>query len=254
MLRDLLSSRWFQGGFAFFVLCVGGSLLYSWHVHRTIDAEFGKRPQPVVSPLKNKTETNTAPVDFQTEGVTNTPNETTDTQKPETTEEETIDETENLDIADAFLADDVGTAEEDRADFPEVPEGFPMTPVWADDRFPNYQKGDMQDHETISRVLIKLWNQGDHDFVNGVLDYNNGRVYPLYPDTLYVTWKEEVVDSPDGPRIIRYPGSGLGTHDRNFTLEERYLYGVEASYPDVNFVDKHTAGYDPETFLTDDKK
>ena len=32
MLRDLLSSRWFQGGFAFFVLCVGGSLLYSWHV------------------------------------------------------------------------------------------------------------------------------------------------------------------------------------------------------------------------------
>ena len=126
-----------------------------------------------------------------------------------------------------------------------------MTPLWADDRFPNYQKGDMPEHETLYRVLIKLWNQGDHDFTNGYLDHNNGRVYPLYPDTLYVTWKEEVVDTPEGPRTLRVPGTFVGTHDRHFTPEELYFFGVEASSPEVNFVDKHTSGIDPETFLTD---
>ena len=34
MFRDLLSSRLIQGGIVFFVLVVGGSLLYSWHVRR----------------------------------------------------------------------------------------------------------------------------------------------------------------------------------------------------------------------------
>ncbi len=252
MFRDLLSSRLIQVGLVFVVIVVGGSLIYSWQTHRSTVAELGAIEQTVVSPLENTAATNAAPVVFQNAGVTNTPNETTDTPMPEPTAAETRDEP--LSLVDAFLPDDMGSGAEVHADFPEVPEGFPLTPVWADNRFPNYQKGDMLDHETISRVLIKLWNQGDHDFVNGVLDYNNGRVYPLYPDTLYVSWKEDVVDTPEGPRPIRYPGFVLGTHDRHFTLEELYFYGVEASFPEVNFVDKHTAGIDPETFLTDDEK
>ena len=113
MLWDLLSSRWFQWGFAFFVLCVGGSLLYSWHVQRTIEvSEFEKRPQPVVSPLKNKQETAPAPVDFQTEGVTNTPKENTDTHLSDETEAETRDYIETLDLTDAFLPDDIATLED----------------------------------------------------------------------------------------------------------------------------------------------
>ena len=118
MLRDLLSSRWFQGGFAFFVLCVGGSLLYSWHVHRTTEAEFGKTPLTVESPLavesrlKNKQETNPAPVDFQTEGVTNTPDENTDRHLSDETAAETTDETKPLDLTGAFLPDDIATPED----------------------------------------------------------------------------------------------------------------------------------------------
>lgn len=116
MFRDLLSSRWFQGGFAFFLLCVGGSLLYSWHVHRTTEAEFGKTPLEsplaVESPLKNKQETNTAPVDFQPEGVTNTPDENTDIHLSDETAAETTDETEPLDLTDAFLPDDIATLED----------------------------------------------------------------------------------------------------------------------------------------------
>ena len=112
MLRDLLSSRLIQAGLAFFVIVVCGSLLYFWHAKRTTDAEFGKTPLAVESPLKNKQETNTAPVDFQTEGVTNTPDENTDTFLSDETEAETIDETEPLDLTDAFLPDDIATLED----------------------------------------------------------------------------------------------------------------------------------------------
>ena len=65
------------------------------------------------------------------------------------------------------------TAEEKR-DFPSVPEGFPsnLTPVWL--TLPGYQKGDMPEHESIYRVLIKLWNQGNHGFINGAFSNNNG--------------------------------------------------------------------------------
>ncbi len=252
MFRNLLSSRLIQAGLAFFVIVVGGILLYSWHAQRTTENEFGKRPQ-AVSLIENKQATSTAPVDVQTEGVVNTPEENTDI---ETMVEETEAlENETFDLADTFLPDDMGSEEKVPADFPETPEGFPMTPIWDDDMFPNYQKGDMHDHEMIYRVLIKLWNQGDHDFINGVLDFGNGRVYPLYPDTIYVKWKKRVVRSPDNsPRTIRVPRTLVGTHDRNFTLEELYIKGVEASYPEINFVEEDTAGYDPETFLTDDEK
>ena len=253
MFRNLLSNRLIQAGLAFFVIVVGGSLLYSWHAQRTTENEFGKRPQ-AVSLIENKQATSTAPVDFQTEGVVNTPEENTDI---ETMVEETEAlENQTFDLADTFLPDDMGSEEKIPADFPETPEGFPMTPLWDDDTFPNYQKGDMPGHEMIYRVLIKLWNQGDHNFINGIRDTSNGRVYPLYPDTIYVkSWKKHVVRSPpDKPRTIRVPRGIVGTHIRFFTPEELYFHGVEASYPEIKFVEKHTAGYDPETFLTDDEK
>ena len=41
MFRDMLSgSRALLVGLIFFVLVVGGSLLYSWHVHRTTETEL----------------------------------------------------------------------------------------------------------------------------------------------------------------------------------------------------------------------
>ncbi len=258
MFREFLSSRLIQGGIVFCVLCVGGSLLYSWHVDRATEKAMTRHDRFLQAREKhNETrpaETVKAPTDTETPGLVNTPLETTDTPMPDETEAKTIDATEFAALEDALLPDEMSSEAEVHADFPEVPKEFPLTPVWDDDRFPNYQKGDMPDHETISRVLIKLWNQGDHGFVNGYLSYTNGRVYPLYPDTLYVTWKEEIVGGPDTPRTIRVPGTIVGTHDRHFTPEELYFFGVEASYPDINFVDKHTAGIDPETFLTDAEK
>ena len=40
MFRDLLSSRLILGGLVFFVLVIGGSLLYSWHALRTTESDM----------------------------------------------------------------------------------------------------------------------------------------------------------------------------------------------------------------------
>ncbi|MDE0299622.1 MAG: hypothetical protein OXN17_13400 [Candidatus Poribacteria bacterium] len=114
------------------------------------------------------------------------------------------------------------TAEEKR-DFPPVPEGFPsdLTPVWL--TLPGYQKGDMPEHESVYRVLIKLWNQGERGFINGVYRDNDGKVYPLYRNVVYVKWGYgETHDERGNPTPYRYIATSLGTHARdfNFTKED----------------------------------
>lgn len=145
-------------------------------------------------------------------------------------------------------------------DFPEIPEGFPadLSPVWV--QYPDYQSGNMSYHEMIDRVLIKLWNQGDHDFVDGV--YRDGRVYPIYPDVVYVEWSNEVIDGPDGETGFRSMKSTFGTHtsgyaetdavEQLFTMEEMISGAYRTKYPGLRFVNYEDGGYNPKTFLDDE--
>ncbi|MYB95346.1 hypothetical protein F4054_07350 [Candidatus Poribacteria bacterium] len=197
MFRDLLSSRWFQAGFAFFVLCVGGSLLYSWHVHRTTDAEFGKRPQPVVSienrsPSTNTASTNTAPVNFQTEGIVNTPDANTDTPMSDATEAETIDETELIDMADAFLPDDDVSA--DALDpskmsrfglgpYPEIPKEWGFVPNYWE-----FMVDSIED-ELLSRVTIKMKKEGTRSKYGSVGVSPTGQVIALERGSVLVEYE-----------------------------------------------------------------
>ncbi len=139
---------------------------------------------------------------------------------------------------------------EEKRDFPPVPEGFPFTPVWL--RRPGYKKGDMPNHELIYRVLIKLWNQGDRGFQDGIFSNTDGKVYPIYPDMLYVQWDyTEVTDEWGNPRNVRYIASSAGTHRRDFELEDFITGAWRTKYPDTKIVAYDDAGYDPYTFLTE---
>ncbi|MDE0017249.1 MAG: hypothetical protein OXU51_13780 [Candidatus Poribacteria bacterium] len=255
MLRDLLSSRWFQGGFAFFVLCVSGSLLYSWHVHRTTEAEFGKRPQPGGA-IKNKSSTNTAPVDFQTEGVTNTPEETTDTPMSDETEADTIDETEFADMADAFLPDDVGTEETPAEEvavspfgfgpYPEVPEAYrekigPPSWEWPEEIQQRQTPTRRRRFELMGRVLIKLWNNGDREFTGATTGH--GKIYPTYPRTAYVRYTQK--EGPDGS--FRISGSIRAGSDFPKMSQEQLEKG---EFPaGFHILDESSEGIDPFEFL-----
>ena len=134
--------------------------------------------------------------------------------------------------------------------FPQVPDGFPLTPIWLRS---GYQKGDSYQHELIYRVLIKLWNQGDRDFVNGIYSHDYNKVYPLYPDVMYVEWEDEEVAGPDGPLTIQVISGVLGTEPRFFMLTDFITGAWETKYPGVALIDMGTAGIDPETFLSDNE-
>lgn len=185
------------------------------------------------------------------------------TSVPQTETEEGISETEEIgesigdevNTADSVVdltdtVDDVIAVDElsEQSDFPEIPEGFPedlaKAVVWK--FFPNYQKGDMPDHEMIYRVLIKLWNQGDHDFVNGSYETEYQRVYPLYHDVVYVEWAEQ--ETPDG--LVIYPASTLGTGRWKPTASTLF----DPLPTDITFIAFEDAGIDPQTFLTDEER
>ncbi|MDE0185412.1 MAG: hypothetical protein OXP71_08125 [Candidatus Poribacteria bacterium] len=154
--------------------------------------------------------------------------------------------------------------------FPEVPEGFPpdlkSIVVWL---APNYQKGDKPDHEIMYRVLIELWNQGDHDFVNVVGDgLPLRKVYPIYPEVVYVQWRDHKEPGPDG-ELLKYISFAIGARDAvKFTSkvngdEFKHLTEAEmkemmtgegaymAQYPGLKLVDYRKSGYKPKDILVD---
>ena len=154
-------------------------------------------------------------------------------------------------------------------DFPEVPEGYPadLKPVWLEDYF---DEDRFADHVIMGRVLIELWNQGERGFVNVVGDGIPVRkVYPLYPDVVYVQWGDHDEPGPDG-EPLKYISLALGTRDAvrftssvNRTDEFKHLTEAEmvemmagegpymAQYPGLKLVDYSKAGYKPKDVLVD---
>ena len=159
---------------------------------------------------------------------------------------------DDTDFEAVLLALDEEAAEEN-SDFPPVPEGFPshLIPVWLG--IPGYKKGDMPEHELICRVLIKLWNQGERGFIDGAFGHNDGKVYPIYPDVLYVQWADEIIDNGDGNVVtFRMIVSSLGSQARPFDTDDFITGEWKNKYPGVKFVDYADAGYYPDTFLAEE--
>ena len=187
MFRDILSgSRAILVGLVFFLFVVGGSLLYSWHVHRTTHAELAET-QRKVQPLENKNKTRIAqgvsvPVDIKPPGSVDTPDENTDTHKD--LETGTLpNETDVLDLTDTFELNDTVPEEGPVSPFgfgpyPELPDG------WPSDTFPSISP----EGELIKRVEIKLIEQGT-TVIGGIME--DGLVYPTIPGTVYLRWETE---------------------------------------------------------------
>ena len=95
--------------------------------------------------------------------------------------------------------------------YPEVPSDFPRDPIWEEvdmyEKINQHGRGMMQAIELMDRVLIKLWDQGR---TATSASMSKGRVYPGYPNTVFVRWN--YIEEPDGA-ITRYAGritSGAG--------------------------------------------
>ena len=253
MFRGLLSSRLIQVGLVFFIVVVGGSLLYSWQTHRATSAEF---PQRDVAPHKTRSKqdtVDTSTVDFEQTG---TPLELDDLQMADDTDVSPIDETsEMLEMADAFLPDDFVSEEAPTEDvlvspfgfgpYPELPLDYPWTPPWIVEIKPDtVSSADHLSHELMHRVLIELWTQGDKNIIGGSVDKQTLMVYPTYPKTAYVTYG--YVDLPDGT-VHRYIKSMAGGDDLPHLSPEMAFRGEVPS--GVNVINKEGAGINPYSFL-----
>ena len=256
MFRNILSSRLIQVGLVFFVVVVGGSLLYNWHVHRTTDAEVartdGVRQDVNRDELRTAADTtDTSTVDFQ---QTETPLETDGSQMLDDTNVSPIDETSKvLNLSDAFLPDDLVSEEAPTEDvpvspfgfgnFPEIPSDFPRQDVW-DYFWKLYDKDEQaaENYELINRVVIQLWKEGG-SAPGGVL--KRGKVYPLDNNTAYITWK--TAHGPNG-ETKRYISNLTTTPDiaRRYA-ESHFRKGLIPS--GVNVIEHSEGGYNPYDFV-----
>lgn len=139
-----------------------------------------------------------------------------------------------------------------------MPDGFPLTPVWLEDYF---HERDFSKHVAVYRVLIELWNQGDQGFVDGVFDSGSGKIYPIYPNVVYLRWDSHIRAGPDGEPIdVPYVGRALGaastvqtlvdSDGRLFTETEITSGDYKMKFPGISFVDIGDAGYDPANILS----
>ncbi len=251
MLRALLSSKLIQVGLVCFVLIVGGSLLYSWHVRRSIEADEA-RTQQIVKQRENKHEAHTAADTVDTSTVdfeqAETPLETDDSQVPNDTETLPIDETsEGLDMMGAFLPDDFVSEEETTevplspfgfGPYPEVPDDYPVSPTWEREGYDTFSQDSQRELELLDRVLIKLWKQGERGYGGGG-STSDGKVYPHYKNTAYVRYETTAF----GRRYIsRYKG------DPAIRISpEQLRTGELPSY--IRVLDYDSEGINPYTYL-----
>ncbi len=245
MFYNIFSMRAIQVGIVFFLIVVGGSLLYSWHIHHTTNAELAETPQH----LKHREDQNVArtdPVDLTTPEAPITT--TQDTDAPETMADATaVEAPENYtDFADAdiemILDEIIGADPEiipESSEYPEVPPGFPFSVIW---QVPEEQRAEIpadlfEELEVLGLVMIQLWNEGDQDFKGAFMA--NGRVYPTYPDVAYVRWEE--TETPGAWQITE-----VSTVDS--TVSEQLLNGEFP--PGIEIVDQDDAGIVPSEYLS----
>ena len=131
-------------------------------------------------------------------------------------------------------------------EYPEVPADYPFTPIWqrSEAERAHIPPNQLEELELLSIVMIKLWSEGNHDFIGGTI--SNGTFFPLYPDVAYVGWNEN--EEPDGT-IYRYVSRVLTTSDNDSDAIMEQLNKGETP-AGVRIVDYQSAGIDPYEFLS----
>lgn len=244
MLRDLLSGRVVLTALVFFIVVVGGSLLYSWHIRRTTEAELAasdalihyRESQNEMHTTQNTVDTST--VDFE---HAETPLEVDDLQVSEDTDVSPIDEaSEFADVVDVFLPDDFVSEEAQVSEdmpvsphgfgaYPEVPADFPKDVNWSD-----YEE-DLPIYELMTRVQIKLWKQGHRAM--GISE-EHGMMYPVIRGRVYIRW------SRSGKEVLEVTGHPADMSDAIVNQIESGI--IPAG---LTVFDYDTAGLDPYEFL-----
>lgn len=259
MLSDILSSRGIIVGLILFLLIVVGAQWYSWDIRRSSAAEMTRTNQ-FLQQLGNKKEAPTVqdvgvPTNSKVLQTTETSLETDD---PQNRSEETEvllghNVAEGVDFSEPSV--DTAVAVEDVPADEEAPYGvsphgfgpFPAVPpdyfrtaeeVWGEARLRTMLPG----HELLSRVQIKLWNQGIRTFG---AKFENGLVYPAYDDVVWIEWADSV--AADGKMYIIRQFGAPEVLDQMDQYEDNIHKGIFP--PHLTVYEPPDGGIDPYEFL-----
>lgn len=121
--------------------------------------------------------------------------------------------------------------------YPKVPSGYPYDNPWITE---GLTEREAKISELLERVRIKLWNEGNPP--EGI-SWEGGKVYPIYPNTVYVDW--DYVENEDGTieRYISNATSGTLSDEANALLDEGVIP------PGVIVYEHSEVGIDPYKFL-----
>lgn len=261
MFRDILSSRAILAGLAFFVLMVAGSLLYSWHVQRTTEAEL-EVTNPAVQALEHRNKSRTAQeVEVLTENenpdFVGTPDENTNTPMS--------NETGDLDLLDAFLPD--GSVSEKKqvpedvlvspfgfGPYPEVPHDYPHKNF----NWEAHLNDSNPASELMARVRIKLWRE-QQIYASGA-SFMHGKIYPVIRGIVYPRYKEwngrrymyaAIVHPDDIPSYVKASSTELPSNSKDDQPLSPVIQYIQESIRSgtLKAIDFEDAGIDPYQFL-----
>ncbi|MDE0084560.1 MAG: hypothetical protein OXU23_02540 [Candidatus Poribacteria bacterium] len=241
MLRDIFTNKWIIGSFGVLLIVAAGCYFwYQWEL-APYKQEYAKTQQLV-------------------QEWTATPKTVTPTQEAEGVDRQDVAPAERKSVSAApatkktdTLLDDVDTgdnsaptfemAESDTAEvvqespfgfgpYPEVPEDYPTKALvtWP---------AASAESELLSRVLIKLWTQGEKNFYGG--STNRGRIYPHYNNTVYTRFGE--YRGANG-EMVRYAQGALAGPHVKFSMSE-----LLNPPPHLRVLDLESSGIDPYQFL-----
>ncbi len=220
-----------------FVIAAGGFIYYQLSEVQQFKKQLAQEAEELLrQSKKSKKVSKTGNKAEQATGVTPAESETRTAEKPRNETTSVVDKTKPTQVQAAAPADSAETADVQVSPYgfgpyPEVPEDMPGRHLYT---WPESSA----EAELLSRVLIQLWTSGERNFRGG--STRNGKIYPHYHDTVYVTFREYERRG----EIIRFAAKiKSGPHVR-YTAEE-----LLNPPPHLRVLDLETSGIDPYQYL-----
>ena len=237
MTRSIYT-KWIIGAACLLLIFAGACYWYYQHT-TAADKQAAEQTDKLLKEWKaDKAKTPT----IADKEVTNTSAESTQNtaEKPthkinEETETNTDKSTEPVNIATSEQEDteEVKVSPHGFGEYPEIPEDFPGKE--------NIEWGkDSAGIEIINRVLIKLWTEGEKNFIGG--STHRGKVYPHYNDTVYVKFR--YAKNADGEIIGSSSHKKSGPH-----VDWSAIKDWSNPPPHIRILDLETSGIDPYQYL-----
>jgi hypothetical protein len=238
MLRDIITHKWILGAVGFLiVLSVACVLWYQQDMapYKQEAAQTAETAQQWKIEKSNtgsgaETASPQAPADSTTlTAEKQRTNTTSVTKDAEPTQAQA--ETETAEMAE------VRVSPYGFGPYPEVPEDYPSKVSW-NRHYPDATDEVRRELELISRVLVKLWTDGDKNFRGG--STYKGKIYPHYNDTVYVQHKYKMIDG----KMVKYATRAKSGPRVSYNVSD-----LDNPPPHLRILDLDSSGIDPYQFL-----